>query len=181
MGPSDAPTADASFELVAATLEDEPVVRNLSEYYVYDFSELLGFDVGNEGRFGGDRLRRHFEDPLCHPFLLRCGGKLAGFAIHEGRSRFTGEAGTNDFAELFVMRKYRKLGLGARAAIAVFDRFAGPWEVRQVRGNVAATAFWRKVIDRYTAGRYDEVERDDEGFRGVVQRFAIPPLLRDPR
>lgn len=157
--------------LVPAGPDDEQVLFRLNEYYVYDFSELIDVDVDETGRFGAVRLERHFTDPQCHPFLIRADGKLAGFAIHEGRSRLTGQAGVNDVAEFFVMRRYRKLGVGACAATALFDRFAGPWEVRQVRANAAATSFWRKVIGRYTDGTYTEAEWDGPTFRGVVQRF----------
>jgi len=162
-------------ELVPASPRDKAILRNLAEYYVYDFSELLGLDVGEEGEFGGDRLDRHLVDPLCHPFFIRVDGRLAGFALHEGRSRLSGEVGVNDVAELFVMRKYRLRAIGERAAVALFDQFRGPWEVRQVRANVAAAAFWRKVIDRYTAGAFEEGVRDDATFRGTVQSFVVPP------
>ena len=162
-------------DLVPAAPSDKAVLRNLAEYYVYDFSELLGLDVGEEGEFGGDRLDRHFQDALCHPFFIRVDGKLAGFAVHEGRSRLSGAIGINDVAELFVMRKYRRLGVGERVAVALFDQFTGPWEVRQVRANVAAVAFWRKVIHRYTRGTFEESTLDDETFRGTVQRFVAPP------
>ena len=159
-------------QLVPASADDRALLLNLNEYYVYDFSELLGIDVGADGRFGGQRLERHFEDPLCHPFFIRVGGQLAGFALHEGRSRLTGASGINDVADFFVMRKFRRHGVGADAACALFDRFPGPWEVRQVPSNAAATAFWRKVIDRYTRGAYSESPWDDDRFRGVVQRFV---------
>lgn len=158
-------------DLVPVTRDDKPLLLALNEYYTYDFSELLGLDVGEDGCFGGARLDRHFEDPRCHPFLIRVDGKLAGFALHEGRSRLTGEEGVNDVADFFVLRKYRKHAVGARAAAALFDRFPGPWEVRQVPANVGATAFWRKVIERYTKGAWEELAWDDERFRGVVQRF----------
>ena len=49
-------------------------------------------------------------------------------------------------AEFFVMRKYRRRGIGRQAAADVFARFAGPWQVRQQRSNPAATAFWRRAI-----------------------------------
>lgn len=162
-------------ELVPASPGDKAILRNLAEYYVYDFSELLGLDVGEQGEFGGDRLDRHFEDLLCHPFFIRVDGRLAGFALHEGRSRLTGEVGVNDVAELFVMRKYRLRAVGERAAVALFEQFRGPWEVRQVRANVAAAAFWRKVIDRYTGGAFQESVRDDATFCGTVQSFVVRP------
>jgi predicted acetyltransferase len=164
-------------DLVPAAPRDRPVLVNLSEYYTYDFSDLLGLDVGDTGRFGGDRFDRYFDDPLCHPFLIRVDDKLAGFALQEGRSRLTGEAGINDVAEFFVLRKFRRLGVGVRAAHALFDRFVGPWEVRQVRANAGATAFWRKVIDRHTGGAYTEAAWDDQRFRGIVQRFVAPSGL----
>ena len=158
-------------DLIPTTPNDRPALLNLAEYYTYDFSDLLGLNVGEDGRFGGHHFDRHFEDPVCHPFLIRVEGTLAGFAVHEGRSRLNGEVGVNDVAEFFVLKRFRKLTIGERAAHALFDRFPGRWEVRQVASNVGATAFWRKAIERYTKGGYDEVLWNDDHFRGVVQRF----------
>jgi len=62
-------------------------------------------------------------------------------------------------------------GVGERAAAWLFERFRGPWEVRQRRENQAATAFWRRAIGRYAGGRFEELELDDERWRGPVQRF----------
>lgn len=43
-----------------------------------------------------------------------------------------------------------------------------------MRANAGASAFWRKVIARYTGRPCDERAWDDERFRGVVQRFDRP-------
>jgi predicted acetyltransferase len=75
-------------------------------------------------------------------------------------------------AEFFVMRRYRRKGVGLAAASAIFDRFKGPWEVRQRDENVEATAFWRRVIAHYTGGRYQEVRWDDAAWTGPVQSFT---------
>ncbi len=74
-------------------------------------------------------------------------------------------------AEFFVLRRYRQMGVGQRAAHLLFDRFRGSWEVREVPKNSAATAFWRKAIGRYTGERYREVYWDDARWRGPVQCF----------
>jgi hypothetical protein len=37
--------------------------------------------------------------------------------------------------------------------------------------NLAAQAFWRKVIASLTDGRFTEVEVSEGWWRGVVQRF----------
>lgn len=158
-------------ELVPVSARERSVLLALNEYYVYDFSELLGLDVRDSGSYGGERLERHFTDPLCHPWLIRVDGKLAGFAIHEGRSRLTGETGIHDVAEFFVLKKYRRHGIGTDAAIALFDQFKGRWEVRQVTANTSATSFWRHAINRYTAGHYEDLTWNDANFKGAVQRF----------
>ena len=59
-------------------------------------------------------------------------------------------------SDFFIARERRRLGVGRRAASLVLDRFAGHWEVRQPARNARAVGFWRDVIRRYTAGRFEE-------------------------
>ena len=91
---------------------------------------------------------------------------------HPGAKPTDRTAGAFDMAEFFVMRRYRRKGVGAAAATAAFDRFKGPWEIRQRRENVAATAFWRRVIGGYTGGKFDEVHWDNAAWTGPVQTFT---------
>ena len=113
----------------------------------------------------------YWAEPGRHPFLIRVDGKLAGFALVNARSRLTGDDGVHDLAEFFVLRRYRRRGVGERAAAWLFERFRGRWEVRQKPENLAATAFWRRVIGRHTGERFEDVLWDDERWRGPVQRF----------
>jgi predicted acetyltransferase len=149
----------------------EAVLSCLFQLYAYDFSELLGIDVEEDGRFRIPPVAIYWTDPRCHPYLIRVEGKPAGFALVQQRSRLSGDEGVCDLAEFFVLRKYRRRGVGEVAAAWIFDRFRGPWEVREKDENQAGTAFWRKVIGRYTAGRFDEERLDDARWRGPVQRF----------
>jgi predicted acetyltransferase len=64
------------------------------------------------------------------------------------------------------MRKYRRVGIGRKAAFHVFDRFRGTWKVEQDETNVVAQAFWRSVIGEYTDGDFEETDVD-----GPVQTF----------
>jgi predicted acetyltransferase len=161
--------------VVAASSGDAELLRALFELYVYDFSELLALDVDSDGRFRTPPLDRYWSDPACHAFLVWVEDKLAGFALIHERSRLTGED-RHDVAEFFVLRRYRRRGVGERVAISLFERFGGRWEVRQKPENTAATAFWRRVIGRYTGGRFEELTWDDDRWRGPVQRFeAVVP------
>jgi predicted acetyltransferase len=158
-------------QVTPAAADDRERLRALLELYVYDFSELCGLDVGDDGRFRVPTIDHYFADPRCHPFLLRADERLAGFALVQGKSRLSGDESVYDMAEFFVLRRYRRRGVGERAAQALFARFTGPWEVREREGNDGATAFWRRAIGRYTDGKFEELRLDDERWRGPVQRF----------
>jgi predicted acetyltransferase len=158
-------------EILPAGDGDRPRLEALWGLYVYDWSEILGLDVEEDGRFDLPSLDEWFGDPGRRRFLFRVDGKWAGFALIDSRSHLSGEAGVLDMSEFFVLRKYRRCGLGERAAGQLFDRFRGRWEVRERRENRAAAQFWRRIIGRYTGGRFTDEELDDDRWRGPVQRF----------
>jgi predicted acetyltransferase len=147
-------------EVIAAALADKSVVRNLLELYLHDFSEMTASDVDEHGLFGYGRLDDYWTEPGRHPFLFRADGRLAGLALVR--------SGTpHDMAEFFVMRKYRRGGVGLLAARALFAMFPGEWQVREMAANTGATAFWRQAIP---------VPFDEEVIdAGPVQRFCIDP------
>jgi predicted acetyltransferase len=157
--------------LVPAQPEDALRLRNLFQFYYYDFAAILGGSAGQEGCFGTPDLAAYWQDAWRYPLLVRAGEELAGFALVHQRSRITGDPGTWDVAEFFVLRHLRRRGVGTQAAVQMFDRFRGRWEVRQVRPNRAATDFWRTVISRYTRGQYSEALLNDDRWRGPVQAF----------
>ena len=163
--------------LVPITPHERATLTNLMQLYVYDWSEMLPLEVDAEGRFAHPPLETYLDGKNAehHGFLLEVEGKLAGFALVVARSRLTGEPGVFDVAEFFILRRYRRRGLGLRAADALFSRFEGRWEIRQRDENVSATAFWRRAVSSFTEGRYQESRWDDARFRGVVQSFSTPP------
>jgi predicted acetyltransferase len=145
-------------EIVEAAIADKVVLSRLLELYQHDFSEYVDADVDAHGLYGYQYLDHYWTEPDRHPFLFRVDGRWAGFALVRSGA-------PHDMAEFFVMRKYRRLGVGTDAARAVFARFPGAWQVRQERGNHAATTFWRDAIPvPFEEGATDE---------GPVQRFSI--------
>lgn len=162
--------------VVPATEADRPVLANLIQFYLYDFTGFKEWDVQEDGRFGDYGLDGCSTTDDRHPFLIRANGKLAGFAIVDDRSHLTGEAGIWDVADFFVLRRYQQCGVGEHAARVIFDRFSGRWEVRVMAANHGAQAFWRKVISRYTDARFEEVLWNDARWRGAVLFFDNGPL-----
>jgi predicted acetyltransferase len=83
--------------------------------------------------------------------------------------------------EFFVLRKFRRRGVGRRVALDLFARYAGPWRVEQLSGNAPAVLFWRRVIADHTRGRCTERVRESPWgpmnvieFEGGEPRGARP-------
>lgn len=149
----------------AVPLADKPVLQQLMEFYLYDFSEIDGKEIGPHGTYAYayQYLDHYWREPGRFPYFIKFDGKLAGFALVRA------EAGAPvDMAEFFVLRSYRRKGVGSTAAKVIFARYPGEWTVREHPKNVAAQVFWRRVIGEF-AGRYDESAGDDGP---IMQRFV---------
>lgn len=160
-------------EIHRVHLEDAPILRHLIELYLYDLSEAEGTDVDERGLFGYSRLDQYWGEPERHPFVVRVGGRIAGFVLVRELEPTDGSTSEplHQIAEMFVLRRYRRRGVGRAVARRVFDMFCGRWEVRQHEANAPAQAFWRSVIGEYARGRHEEHRVACPEFSGVVQRF----------
>ncbi|MFA9558593.1 GNAT family N-acetyltransferase [Evansella sp. AB-rgal1] len=150
------------FNLKKATVEEKATIGNMMQFYFYDFSGFINIDVEENGFFAKyDYIDSYWEEESRYPYLIEIDGKYAGFALvrfieEEDRSYFS-------IAEFFIMKKYRRSGLGKEVASAIFDTHRGQWEVFQIVPNKAAQEFWVKVIFEYTNGNY--TDRLEEGKR----------------
>jgi predicted acetyltransferase len=124
-----------------ALLEHAPILANLLELYAHAFSEFHSLDLGPDGRFGYESLPLYWSEPNRHPFLIRGDGKLAGLALVKRGSEISGNQTVWDMSEFFVLRGYRRRGIGMLAAQKVWRRFPGIWEVRVMQSNVLANLF----------------------------------------
>jgi len=161
----------APWTLAELTPREQPLLRRLFELYLYDFSEMEHADLDDEGWFApnaGPWLARYWTQPDKTALLLRVDGKPAGFALLDERSPIADAADRRYVAAFFVLRAYRRRGLGAAMAHEIFRRVPGRWQVLEVRANPRAQAFWRRVIGEATGGAYGERWVSD---RELVQEF----------
>lgn len=149
--------------MIPARFRDRPILWRLLQLYLHDFSEVDRHTLNARGEFEYRWFDRYWSDPERTPLLVRVEGKWAGFALVR-----LGEP--NEMAEFFVMRKYRRSGIGRRVAAECFRRFPGNWRIHEVRGNAAAVAFWRAVIPV----PFDETSNST----GTAQTFEIPQSSR---
>ena len=141
--------------LDAATPSDAVLLGNLMELYVHDLSAVFpDVALGPDGRFGYRKLPLYWSKPESYfAFLIRCGEQVAGFALATRGSPASDDPETFDVAEFFVMRRYRRSGVGREAASLLWRRFPGRWTVRVTEANRGGLAFWDGVFATLGAGR----------------------------
>lgn len=147
---------------------DRPALQRMLELYQYELSDIWDQDLDAQGEYGY-ALDRFWQDGPCIALLATVGGHHAGFALVDESVKL-GPAG-RWMDQFFVMKKYRRAGIGRQLATHAFDLLPGIWEVGQMTDNHGARAFWRRVIDTYCGGRYVEQTLTEGWWQGTIQRF----------
>lgn len=146
---------------------NEHVFRKLWQYLGYDFSEMNGMTLNEEGHYDlpGDYHEYH-ESEQYASYIIRVNSEICGLAV----IKFLDGGKLNYFRHYFILRKYRGLKIGETVAHKIFDLYTGPWRVSQFDYNEPAIKFWRKTVNNYTAGNFIENRRSDG--RGPQQEFG---------
>jgi predicted acetyltransferase len=165
--------ADVTLEIARA--DQKPVLENLFQLYVHDFSEQWRGqprgEVGEDGLFEAyDHWDSYWIEAGRTPLLIRADGHLAGFALI---NRFSHSGLPLDFAvaEFFVVRKHRRGGVGFSAATQLLRARPGLWELAVARRNTGALPFWRGVAQAIAGPSVEEIDRDDPLWNGPIVRF----------
>ncbi len=139
------------------------------ELYQYELSDIWDQELNEAGEFGYD-LSRHMEGKRFFAHVALVNQHFAGVAL-VAPAIVTQKAGSW-MEQFFVLKKYRRAGLGKELATHVIQSHPGAWEIGQMNANLPAQAFWRKVISGLTQGNFTEVQVTEGWWLGVVQRFS---------
>jgi predicted acetyltransferase len=148
--------------------EDFAAVRRMLELYQYELSDIWDQELDAHGEYGYD-LTRHMEGQRFFAHVVLVDEHFAGFALVAPATVTQKEGFWME--QFFILKKYRHADVGTALARHVFQSHPGPWEVGQMHRNLAAQAFWRKVIASLTGDRFTEVQVTAGWWQGVVQRF----------
>jgi len=178
-------TSSPHLEVTPATREQAPILANLLELYVHDFSEFHHVELGDDGRFGYEPLPLYWSEPNYHSFLIRLDNKLAGLALIRKRQQLSGKKLVWDMSEFFIVRNCRRRGIGTQAAREVWRRFPGQWQVRVMEANTPARHFWAEAISSFagqaiqpshikSGGKLWTVFSFESPHHGLNNRDAVP-------
>jgi predicted acetyltransferase len=160
-----------------ASAQERPILGQMLQLYMYDFSEFAAIDSPHgelepDGGFVYPYLASYWEEEDRVPLLTRANGRLAGFALLNRWSRLDLPT-DHAMAEFFILRKYRRAGIGTAAAREIITRFPGVWEIAVADYNRPALAFWRSALSGVEmACQLQEHAGDGRRWTGPVFRFT---------
>jgi predicted acetyltransferase len=167
-------------EVIPATSEQQSIVANLLELYAHDFSEFHDVKLNPDGRFGYTNLPLYWLDPDRHPFLVRLDRKLAGLILVKKGSEISDDNTVWDMAEFFVVRRYRRRGIGTEIAREIWSRFPGRWQVHVMESNPSAHQFWERAIAEFTGATIPSVRVEKRGRYWRLFSFTSADPDRNP-
>lgn len=166
-------TRSIDVALERATAAHAVLLGNLLELYIHDLSAMFPHvKLGDDGRYGYPALPSYLSGGTDRrAFVIRCDGRIAGFALVRRGSPASDDPSVLDIAEFFVLRQFRARGVGRAAAMRLWDDTRGSWAIRASTGNSGAVTFWRNVIAEYAGERATESERSLGGSNWIVLCF----------
>lgn len=159
----------ANFKVSRVDRSSDAVLANLFQHYLYDMAEWFALDTQTDGRYAYSTDT--IWDRGLDVFFAYAGDLPIGFGIVGSAQSWIGEADRRDLHEFFVVRRYRRNGVGQALANDVWDRYPGPWLVRVFQGNLPALPFWRRVVAAYSGTRHREEVRTIDGRSWSYFRF----------
>jgi len=133
--------------LERAEPEKKNTLFRLLQYSLFEESLTDLNDMNEDALFDYPWFDAYFTEPQREAYFIRESGtqKLMGFAMVREH-----EDGRHSVAEFLVIPKFRRQGVGSRAAEACFALHDGLWEVKPAYGSENAKRFWQRVIHQIT-------------------------------
>ncbi len=167
---------------ILANKENSNIIKNMYPLYLYDLSEIYG-NVPNEyGIYEEEPVKTLMEQydvqnnwftkpEELFPFIIMVDDKPAGFHLVATKP-YAPQTADYFVYEFFLLRPYRGKGIAEVAAKQVFERFKGRWELyTSPENNIRGQKFWRKTLNSYTSGKYEESLGDTfDGYK-MIFRF----------
>lgn len=138
------------YKLDRVKVEDKDILYRLLQYSLFEESLTDQNEMNNEAIFEYKYFDSYFQDNNREAYIIKEQetNKILGFAMVNQYMQKSKDG--HSIAEFMIVPKYRRLKIGKRVAIELFNMHKGNWEVKPSYGSVVALAFWKSVIDEYT-------------------------------
>lgn len=138
------------YKLERVKIEDKNILYRLLQYSLFEESLTDLNEMNEEAIFEYKWFDSYFQDNNREAYIIKEQetNKILGFAMINQFMQKSKDG--YSIAEFMIVPKYRRLKIGKRVAIELFDMHKGNWEVKPSYGSESAFSFWKSVIDEYT-------------------------------
>ena len=141
-------------KLEQVKLEGKDVLQRLLQYSLFEESGTDLNEMNSDGTFAYEWFDHYFTDKDRDAYFIKemDNDKLLGFVMVNEHLEILKDG--HSIAEFMVIPKYRRRGIGKKAAIHIFEKYKGNWEIKPSYGSEKAYLFWENVIREYTGDRF---------------------------
>jgi len=159
-------------ELIPVNLESRLELENLISFYLHDLSEFADdLKINENGKFKYDGMELYFSRDDLKPFFINFNDENIGFILLNS-GKYVPKDVKYIINEFFILKGYRRKGLGAASIKKLMDDFKGTYLVEQLSDNKLAVEFWKRF---YETQEIEFIEKSiiDHGFECIIQKFEI--------
>ena len=141
------------------SVDDKDAIKNMYQYYVHDLSEFNeNLQIDSMGLFDISFVDSYYSEDHLIPLKITLADSIIGFVFCS-----TGQKVDYVIQDLFILRNYRKRGIGKLAVKQLFDLYSGRFGLGILIKNEPAKLFWEHCFEdlgiNYTSS---EVVEDEE-------------------
>lgn len=153
--------------IMKASLSDRTLIENLLQLYVYDFTEYTDASVGETGLY---QIMPDFEsywsdDCSQQSYVIKANGEVAGFMMTKEKDETQSDHVLSHF---FILRKFRRMGVGRKAATSLFKGTKGAWELYQLESNIPAQKFWDQITEEVSYGEVETKTENGRRYQNII-------------
>lgn len=155
------------FKLDKVKLEEKEILKNLLEFYQYDFNVFYEDDLNENGRFEFIDVDQYFESDDNEALFIKVNEKYAGFILISNNVLHINPG--KCIEEFWIMPKYRKGMFTFKVLKEIIGRYKTKFEFLVLKKNEK----WFKVINylihkNYKVEKMIDVTKWDEEFELFV-------------
>lgn len=135
-----------NFQIVPVGIDQRQLVRNLYQFYAYDSSDWEAEDIGTDGLYymHDPYFNKYWETEGWGANLVKADDAIAGFLLIEKSDIPNVDA--LEFADFFVFKKFRRLGIGRKVVEDVIANSKFAWVVNVFEEDIHANEFWQSLF-----------------------------------
>jgi predicted acetyltransferase len=160
-----------NIHLQKAEASQKEILKNLYAFYLHDLSAYSNsLFINSHGTYEFNAFEEIWDRDGITPYFVMADGQLAGFLLFLQAPFLT----KVDYCinDLFILHPYRGKGVAAAALESLFTENRGEYYVIQLKSNLRAVGFWRKLLQKYNLS-YEEQNDIKDGEEVVSQRFIV--------